>query len=134
MPQTDKPQPDMTGPRLVYFAAERTLLSWVRVALGLMAFGFVVDRFELFPALQHPSRQHRADASRSRPPLDGYGPRGRRGGHEHRSRHPLFPFCRSLPARGQHGSGQRSFPGVLFTVLIALGVSGIVVYLIMLSR
>ena len=35
------------GPRLVYFAAERTLLGWVRTALGLMAFGFVVDRFGL---------------------------------------------------------------------------------------
>lgn len=36
------------GSQLVYFAAERTLLSWVRTALGLMAFGFVVDRFGLF--------------------------------------------------------------------------------------
>ena len=36
-----------TGPQLVYFAAERTLLGWVRTALGLMAFGFVVDRFGL---------------------------------------------------------------------------------------
>jgi putative membrane protein len=34
--------------RLVYLAAERTLLSWVRVGLSLMALGFVVDRFELF--------------------------------------------------------------------------------------
>jgi len=40
LPDTEKPLPDMTGPRLVYFAAGRTLLSWVRMALGLMAFGF----------------------------------------------------------------------------------------------
>jgi putative membrane protein len=33
--------------RLVYFAAERTLMSWVRTALGLMALGFVIDRFGL---------------------------------------------------------------------------------------
>ena len=33
---------------MVYFAAERTLLSWVRAGLGLMALGFVVDRFGLF--------------------------------------------------------------------------------------
>jgi putative membrane protein len=39
--------PDSTGSRLVYFAAERTLLGWVRTALGLMAFGFVVNRFDL---------------------------------------------------------------------------------------
>lgn len=33
--------------RLVYFAAERTLMAWIRTALGLMALGFVVDRFGL---------------------------------------------------------------------------------------
>ena len=36
-----------TGRRLVYFAAERTLMSWLRAALGLMALGFVIDRFSL---------------------------------------------------------------------------------------
>lgn len=33
--------------RLVYFAAERTLMAWVRTALGLMTLGFVIDRFGL---------------------------------------------------------------------------------------
>lgn len=33
--------------RLVYFAAERTLMAWVRTALGVMALGFVIDRFGL---------------------------------------------------------------------------------------
>lgn len=33
--------------RLVYFAAERTLMAWIRTALGLMALGFVIDRFGL---------------------------------------------------------------------------------------
>lgn len=32
---------------LVYYAAERTLMSWIRAALGLMALGFVIDRFGL---------------------------------------------------------------------------------------
>jgi putative membrane protein len=32
----------------VYFAAERTLLAWVRTGLALMGFGFVVARFGLF--------------------------------------------------------------------------------------
>ena len=36
-----------TSRRLVYFAAERTLMAWVRSALGLMALGFVIDRFGL---------------------------------------------------------------------------------------
>ena len=32
----------------VFFAAERTLLAWIRTGLSLMAFGFVVARFGLF--------------------------------------------------------------------------------------
>jgi putative membrane protein len=38
---------ETTGQRLVYFAAERTLMAWMRSALGLMALGFVIDRFGL---------------------------------------------------------------------------------------
>ena len=37
----------MHDPR-VFFAAERTLLAWVRTGLTIMAFGFVVARFGLF--------------------------------------------------------------------------------------
>jgi putative membrane protein len=37
----------LTDPR-VFFAAERTLLAWVRTGLTIMAFGFVVARFGLF--------------------------------------------------------------------------------------
>jgi putative membrane protein len=37
----------------VYFAAERTLLAWVRTAVTLMAFGFVIARFGLFLRLAH---------------------------------------------------------------------------------
>ena len=32
----------------IYFAAERTLLAWVRTGLALMGFGFVVARFGFF--------------------------------------------------------------------------------------
>ena len=55
----------MSDPR-VFFAAERTLLAWVRTGLTVMGFGFVVARFGLFLrllALQHSS----ALASRSAP-------------------------------------------------------------------
>ncbi|MGA7828884.1 MAG: DUF202 domain-containing protein [Geobacteraceae bacterium] len=38
---------ETTGRRLVYFAAERTLLTWIRVALTLMGLGFIIDRFSL---------------------------------------------------------------------------------------
>jgi putative membrane protein len=40
----------MSDPR-VFFAAERTLLAWIRTGLTIMAFGFVVARFGLFLAL-----------------------------------------------------------------------------------
>ena len=32
----------------IYFAAERTLLAWIRTGLGLMGVGFAVSRFGLF--------------------------------------------------------------------------------------
>ena len=50
MPITD------SDPR-VYFAAERTLLAWLRTGVTVMAFGFVIARFGLFlelVALQAP--------------------------------------------------------------------------------
>ena len=37
----------MSDPR-VFFAAERTLLAWIRSGLTIMGFGFVVARFGLF--------------------------------------------------------------------------------------
>jgi putative membrane protein len=37
----------VSDPR-VFFAAERTLLAWVRTGLTVMGFGFVVARFGLF--------------------------------------------------------------------------------------
>lgn len=34
--------------RRVHMANERTFLAWVRTSIGLMAFGFVVERFAIF--------------------------------------------------------------------------------------
>ncbi len=47
--QSEEPLPtaNPVGQYLVYFAAERTLMAWIRAALGLMALGFVIDRFGL---------------------------------------------------------------------------------------
>jgi putative membrane protein len=41
-------EPDAMHDPRVFFAAERTLLAWVRTGLTIMAFGFVVARFGLF--------------------------------------------------------------------------------------
>jgi len=46
-PDEPLPTANPVGQYLVYFAAERTLMAWIRAALGLMALGFVIDRFGL---------------------------------------------------------------------------------------
>ena len=39
----------MTVPRFTDYAAnERTFLAWVRTAIAVMAFGFLVERFDIF--------------------------------------------------------------------------------------
>jgi putative membrane protein len=55
----------MTDPR-VFFAAERTLLAWVRTGLTIMGFGFVVARFGLF--LRVIAAQTAAGSSHAPPP------------------------------------------------------------------
>lgn len=45
--QPESPEQVTLARRLVYFAAERTLMAWIRTSLGLMALGFVIDRFGL---------------------------------------------------------------------------------------
>jgi putative membrane protein len=47
MADDTKNRKDDVDPR-IYFAAERTLLAWVRTGLAMMGFGFVVARFGLF--------------------------------------------------------------------------------------
>jgi len=47
MPESPEHQNQPGDPR-VHFAAERTLLAWIRTGLAMMGFGFVVARFGLF--------------------------------------------------------------------------------------
>jgi putative membrane protein len=53
--------PDTPEDPRVRFAAERTLLAWVRTGLSLMGFGFVVARFGLF--LRETAALHAAGAA-----------------------------------------------------------------------
>ena len=46
------------GDPRVFFAAERTLLAWVRTGLGLVGMGFVVARFGLFVRIVRPDAAH----------------------------------------------------------------------------
>lgn len=46
--EIDTPQPrDKASPR-DHLANERTFLAWIRTSVGIMAFGFVVEKFALF--------------------------------------------------------------------------------------
>ncbi len=47
-PETTAPRTEPEPDARVYFAAERTFLSWIRTGLAMMGFGFVVARFGLF--------------------------------------------------------------------------------------
>jgi putative membrane protein len=52
----------------VFFAAERTLLAWIRTGLTIMALGFVIARFGLFlqlVALQAPAGRIHANSGLS---------------------------------------------------------------------
>jgi len=40
--------PDASADPRIYMAAERTFLSWLRLGLAFMGFGFVIARFGLF--------------------------------------------------------------------------------------
>lgn len=41
-------KPVRVGNRRVHMANERTFLAWIRTSIGIMAFGFVLERFALF--------------------------------------------------------------------------------------
>jgi len=45
---TDSPPPPVPDDPRVIWAAERTLLAWIRTGLAMMGFGFLVARFGLF--------------------------------------------------------------------------------------
>ncbi len=43
-----KPMPNETTDPRIFFAAERTLLAWLRTGLTIIGLGFVISRFGLF--------------------------------------------------------------------------------------
>ncbi len=54
--------------RRVHMANERTFLAWIRTSIGIMAFGFVVEKFALFVRQMNQFLIHTADG-KATPPL-----------------------------------------------------------------
>lgn len=48
MTQEESPKPQISSLVRDQMANERTFLAWVRTSIGIMAFGFVVEKFALF--------------------------------------------------------------------------------------
>lgn len=57
--------------RRVHMANERTFLAWIRTSIGIMAFGFVVERFAIF-VKQISYLIGRPDFLKVPPPIHGY--------------------------------------------------------------
>ena len=117
--------PSMMGDPRVFFAAERTLLAWVRTGLTIMAFGFVVARFGLFVRLV--AAQAMPGTSAVQPPHDFSNLMGIGlillgtgclvlGAVQHRS------YVRTLPPEDVPRSHSAVYPIGLSIVLALLGV------------
>ena len=113
----------MSDPR-VYFAAERTLLAWIRTGLTIMGFGFVVARFGLFLSLLAVQRGLPSSAVDATPHLSAVvgialvvlgSAAILFAGYQHRN------FVSSLPASDLPASIGRAFPLVVVAVLGVLG-------------
>ncbi|MFO1322879.1 MAG: DUF202 domain-containing protein [Burkholderiales bacterium] len=120
----------MSDPR-VFFAAERTLLAWVRTGLTIMAFGFVVARFGLFLRLLAVQQGQGAAAAELHNHLStvigialvliGVGCMVL-GAFQHRS------YVKTLPPQDVPRTHDAVYPITLSLVLAALGVA-LAVYL-----
>ena len=109
---------DSPDPR-VYFAAERTLLAWLRTGIGVMAFGFVVARFGLFLRLLTATNGMAPGSSVS--PYLGAGLVALGAVASLVGAVRFRAFCRRLPARDLPAAGAATAPLVLTGVLVVLG-------------
>jgi putative membrane protein len=120
--------PEPTSDPRVYFAAERTMLAWLRTGIAIMAFGFVVARFGLFLKLLHA----RADAGASHAissylgaALVGLGIIATAGGTAQYQR-----FCRTLsPAERPRTASPRFVLGLSWA-LVLIGAALAIVLLV----
>lgn len=112
---TTLPPPD---PR-VYFAAERTMLAWLRTGITIMAFGFVIARFGLF--LHLVQAQGGAVPGHGLSPylgsaLVGLGVVATAGGAVEYQR-----FCRTIPPADLPGTSSYRFVLMLSWAMVLIG-------------
>ena len=108
------PEP-ASDPR-VYFAAERTMLAWLRTGIAVMAFGFVVARFGLFLQLLHGRADSGGDdmSSYLGGALVGLGIIATAGGAVQYQR-----FCRTLsPAERPRSASPRFVLGLSWALVV----------------
>ena len=111
--------PVVTPDPRVYFAAERTMLAWLRTGITIMAFGFVIARFGLFLRLVqahdgslpgHGLSPYLGSA------LVGLGVVATAGGAVEYQR-----FCRTIPLADLPGSSSFRFVLVLSWAMVLIG-------------
>jgi putative membrane protein len=117
--------PEPSADPRVYFAAERTMLAWLRTGVAIMAFGFVVARFGLFLRLLQ--AQGGTPAGHGFSPylgaaLVGLGVGATAGGAVEYQR-----FCRTLlPGERPRSSSPAFVLGLSWMLVVAGGVLGII--------
>jgi len=120
--------PEPTSDPRVYFAAERTMLAWLRTGIAIMAFGFVVARFGLFLRLIADSANSNASHTMSSyigAALVGLGIVATAGGAVQYQR-----FCRTLsPAERPRTASPRFVLGLSWA-LVAMGAALAIVLLV----
>ena len=112
----------------VYFAAERTMLAWLRTGITIMAFGFVIARFGVFLRLIAAQGAHVVSHGVSPyigSALVALGVAATAGGAIEYQR-----FCRTVPPRDRPSSSSYRFVIVLSWCMVLIGAVLTVVLLI----
>lgn len=103
----------------VYFAAERTMLAWLRTGITIMAFGFVIARFGLFLRLLQVDGAA-AEGHGISPYLGSLlvalGAVATAGGALEYRR-----YCRTIPAADRPGTSSMRFVLLLSWAMVAIG-------------